>query len=57
MNKSKIMTNSITMNKMNKIINKKKISNSTKTQNNKMILMMKIFKIKTILSIINNKII
>lgn len=56
MNKSKVMTNSITKNKMNKIINKK-ISNSTKTQNNKMILMMKIFKIKTILSIINNKII
>ena len=57
MNKSKIMTSNITKNKMNKIINKKKISNSTKTQNNKMILMMKIFKIKTILSIINNKII
>jgi len=57
MNKSKFKINSITKNKMNKIINKKKISNSTKTQNNKMILMMKIFKIKTILSIINNKII
>lgn len=57
MNKSKFNINSITKNKMNKIINKKKISNSTKTQNNKMILMMKIFKNKTILSIINNKII
>jgi hypothetical protein len=42
---------------MNKIINNKKISNSTKTNNKKMILMMKIFNNKITLSIIINKII